>query len=49
MKSQQATYEDKITELFEEESALNADAAIFMKRLLQGHVQLDGVRENPLI
>jgi hypothetical protein len=43
-----ATYKEQATEFFEEASALNTDAAILdiMKQILQGYVQLDGVREH---
>jgi hypothetical protein len=46
-----ATYEQQATEFFEEASALNTDAAIvdLKKRILEGHEQLDGVREHPLV
>jgi hypothetical protein len=45
------TYREQTTEFFEEASVLNKDAAIFdlRKRILQGYVQLDGVREHPLV
>jgi hypothetical protein len=49
--TERTTYKEQATELFEEVSALNTDAAIFdlKKRILQGYVQLDGVHEHPVI
>jgi hypothetical protein len=46
--TERVTYKDQATEFFEEASALDTDAAIFglKKRILQGYVQLDGVREH---
>jgi hypothetical protein len=46
-----ATQKEQATEFFEEASALNAGAAIsnLKKRILQGYLQLDGVREHPLV
>jgi hypothetical protein len=45
------TYKEQATEFFEQAGALNTDAAIFSlkKRILQGYMQLDGVREDPLV
>jgi hypothetical protein len=39
------------TEFFEEANAINTNAPIFdlKKRILQGCVQLDGVRKHPLV
>jgi hypothetical protein len=44
-----ATYKEQATEFFEEASAFNTEAAVFdlKKRILQGHVELDGVRKHP--
>jgi hypothetical protein len=49
--TKRATYEEQATEFFEEASALNTDAAVFdlRKRILQGYVQLDGIRVHPLV
>jgi hypothetical protein len=46
-----ATCKEQATEFFEVAGALNTDAAIFdlKKRILQGYVQLDGVREHPQV
>jgi hypothetical protein len=43
-----AAYKEQATAFFEEASALNTDAAFFdlKKRILQGYVQLYGVREH---
>jgi hypothetical protein len=45
------TYKEQATEFFDEESALNTDAAIFdlKKQILHGYVQLDAVHEYPLV
>jgi hypothetical protein len=46
-----ATYKEQATEFFEEAGALNTNAAVFILKIqiLQGYVQLDGVRERPLV
>jgi hypothetical protein len=44
------TYKEQANEIFAEASALNTDEAILdrKKRIRQGYVQLDGVRQHPL-
>jgi hypothetical protein len=49
--TKRAAYKEQATKFFEEANALNADSAIsdIKKRILQGYMQLDGVREHPLV
>jgi hypothetical protein len=49
--TQRATYKEQATEFFAEASVLNTEAAVFAlkKRIRQGYVQLDGVRQHPLV
>jgi hypothetical protein len=49
--TKRATNREQATEFFEEASTLNIDAAIFdlKKRIFQGHVQLDGACEHPMV
>jgi hypothetical protein len=49
--TKRATHKKQATEFFEEASVFDTGAAIFdlKKRILQGYVQLDGVRENPMV
>jgi hypothetical protein len=50
-RTKRTTYKEQATEIFEEASALNTDSAAFdvMKRILQGYVQLNGVRKHSLV
>jgi hypothetical protein len=49
--TKRATCKQQATEFFEEASSLNTEAAVidFEKRILQGYVHLDGVREHPQV
>jgi hypothetical protein len=50
-RKKRATYKEQATKFLEEVSALNTDAAIFdiKKQVPQGYMQLDDVREHPLV
>jgi hypothetical protein len=49
-RTKRSIYKEQATEYFKEASALNINAAIFdlKKQILQGYVQLDGLRKHPL-
>jgi hypothetical protein len=49
--TKRTTYKQQAPDFYKEASALNRDTAIFdlKKRILQGYVELDGVRQHSLV